>query len=68
MELCQGRIRWGLRKGSSPEGGGHGPSASVQGALGECPQRVWILGGAVWSHKLGLVILDPSNLGYSMSL
>ena len=35
MELCQGKVRWGLQKGSSPEGGwtlkqapqgnGHGP-------------------------------------------
>ena len=24
MELCQGRGRWGLGKGSAKEGGGHG--------------------------------------------
>ena len=24
MELCQGMVRWGLGKGSAPEGGGHG--------------------------------------------
>jgi len=25
MDLCQGRVQTGVRKGSSPEGGGHGP-------------------------------------------
>jgi len=48
MELCQGRVRWGLGKGSAPESGGHGTgcpgqwawpqAAGAQGAFGQCTQ------------------------------
>ena len=33
------------------------PSARVQGVFLRCSQRVWILGGAVWSQELDSVIL-----------
>lgn len=49
MELHQGRARWGLGKGSSPQGGGHGtgspenwiwPQAGgVQEVFGQHPQK-----------------------------
>jgi len=32
MELCQGRVRWGLGKGSAPEDGGHGTGCPGQWA------------------------------------
>lgn len=30
MELCQGRVRWRLEKGSAPERGGHGTGCPGQ--------------------------------------
>lgn len=30
MEMCQGRVRWGLQKGSAPDGSGHGTGFSQQ--------------------------------------
>jgi len=57
MELCQGRVRWALRKGSSTECGGHGAgcpgqwsrpqAARVQAAFRQCSQKYGLIFG--WS-------------------
>ena len=54
MELCQGRGRWGLGKGSAPERGGHGPKLLVlREHLGNALTFwVLVLGDAVWNRKL----------------
>jgi len=65
MELCQGRGSWGSGKGlhqravgveRDAQGCGHGPSAGVEGDSA-LRHRVWILGDAVWSRRLNVVIL-----------
>lgn len=55
MELHQGKVTWGLWKGSAPEGGGDG--LKVQGAFSQLSQKYGsILGCPVWSLELDLVI------------
>ena len=68
MELHQGRSRWGLEEGSSPESSGALKQAPR--VLGTAPyllefkesldnalrHRVWILGGAVWTWEWDLMI------------
>ena len=75
MELYQGRVRWVLGKGSSPEGSGLGlvlGEQALQGndhdtkllALKECldRQRVWILGSPLRSQRLeSMVFWVPQN-------
>lgn len=68
MELCQWTDRWGIGKGSAPEGGGHGTVCPWgSGHSHELPEqrkhldtalrrRVWIWDGAVWSQGLASVI------------
>lgn len=63
------------KKGSAPEGGGHGTGCPGQRAWPQVlefkehldtalRQRVWIRGGAVWGQELDLMILlGPSQLG-----
>lgn len=59
MELHQGKGSWGLRKGSEAESGGHSTKLLE---FKKCPDnavrhRVRILGGALWSLELNLMIL-----------
>ena len=71
MELCQGRVRRGLGRGSSPEGGGHGTSCPGQWAQPRVLEfrehldstvRHWVrlLRGPVWSQELdSMIIVGP---------
>jgi len=77
-ELCQGKVRWGWGKGSSPEGdqalaqtpqgSSHSPRLMQFKKHLDSTFRHWpsILGRHVWSQDLDLMVLvGPSNLGYS---
>ena len=75
MELCQGRVRWGLGTGSALEDSKYGTGRPGQWAqpqvleFRECldntlSHRVWIVAGAVWSQGLDAVIhVGPFPLG-----
>ena len=63
MELCQGRARWGLGKGSAPVGSGHDPKMTeLREHLGNALRhRGWVL--VVRSKELDSVIpVDPFQL------
>lgn len=63
MELCQGRGRWGLGKGSAKEGGGHGLELLELKEHWDNNLR------NAWSHvEPGAGLNDLYNLGYSMIL
>ena len=59
MDLCQGRVRWGLGKGSAPEHGGHVLKLLKfkEHLDTTLRQKICILGSAVWSQRLGSMIL-----------
>ena len=61
MELCQGRVRWGLGKGCAPEGSGHGAAPQGSGQGSELREHrdttVCSLGSPMWSQELDSVIL-----------
>lgn len=70
MELCQGKVRMGVRKGSLPEGGGHGPTLPEVRESLDCAlkHRAQIF---EWScMEPGVRRGDPcgSNLGHSVVL
>lgn len=54
MKLCQWKIRWGLGKGSSPEGSGHSPSTGVKDCLENALKGFgfWVVltGAMSWVH------------------
>ena len=55
MELCQGRVRLELGKGSSPEGSGHGTGCPGHSPKCQSSRSVWILLSDIgfdfgWSH------------------
>ncbi len=56
MDLCQGRVRWGLGKGSAPEHGGHVLKLlKFKEHLDSTLRlRFLILGGAMWSQGVRL--------------
>ena len=55
MELCQGRARWGLGKGSAPEGSEHGmgcPGQWAWPALSGFGFGVVLYGAWSWTQSL----------------